>query len=99
MAEHIRTSAAGRRGSISTRPSTAESRPPSELVAPLIGRASAFSQLTGRYQQARQGQPQAVLVGGEAGGGQKRRGAPVFGGGPGPRGPVRGRRALSVGGG
>ena len=72
LAEHIRASAAGRRGSLSARPSTAESRPPSELVAPLIGRASAFSQLTGRYQQARQGQPQAVLVVGEAGIGKTR---------------------------
>src|SRR5207244_2360064 len=60
------------RGNLSTRPATAESRPPSELVAPLIGRASAFSQLTGRYQQARQGQPQAVLVVGEAGIGKTR---------------------------
>src|SRR5260221_4812201 len=67
LAEHIRTTAA-RQGSPPARSATAtmESRPPGELVAPLVGRAGAFSQLVGRYQQARQGQPQAVLVVGEA---------------------------------
>src|SRR5260221_7410967 len=86
LAEHIRTSAAGRRGNLSTRPATAESRPPSELVAPLIGRASAFSQLTGRYQQARQGQPQAGPGGGGAGGREKRVGDQGFCRGPAARG-------------
>src|SRR6266566_809964 len=59
LAEHIRTTAA-RQGSPPARSATAtmESRPPGELVAPLVGRAGAFSQLVGRYQQARQGQPQ-----------------------------------------
>src|SRR5207253_74451 len=51
---------------------TAESRPPSELVAPLLGRSAAFRQLVGRFQQARAGQPQAVLVMGEAGIGKTR---------------------------
>src|SRR5207302_5103388 len=47
-------------------------QPPSELMAPLVGRAAAFSQLVGRYQQARQGQPQVVLLVGEAGLGKTR---------------------------
>src|SRR3989440_8489133 len=68
LAEHIRATAA-RRGSPAARPSTtlAESQPPGELVAPLVGRAAAFRQLVGSFQQARGGQPQAVLVVGEAG--------------------------------
>jgi len=41
-------------------------------VAPLVGRAAAFSQLVSHYQQARQGQPQAVLLVGEAGIGKTR---------------------------
>jgi DNA-binding SARP family transcriptional activator len=46
--------------------------PPSELLAPLLGRAGAFRQLGERFQQARQGQPQMVLVVGEAGIGKTR---------------------------
>jgi tetratricopeptide (TPR) repeat protein len=42
------------------------------LVAPLVGRAAAFSQLVAHYQQARQRQPQAVLLMGEAGIGKTR---------------------------
>ena len=72
LAEHIRATAA-RRGSPTARPTTtAENQPPSELVAPLVGRAAAFTQLVGRYQQARQGQPQVVLLLGEAGIGKTR---------------------------
>ena len=73
LAEHIRATAASLR-SPTARPSTtmAESQPPGELVAPLVGRAAAFSQLVARYQQARGGQPQAVLVVGEAGIGKTR---------------------------
>src|SRR6266566_9874528 len=72
LAEHIRATAA-RRGSPAARPSTtAENQPPSALVAPLVGRQASFTQLVGRYQQARQGQPQAVLVVGEAGIGKTR---------------------------
>src|SRR6266700_2973718 len=71
LAEHSRELAAGRR-SLTARQSTAESRPPSELVAPLLGRSAAFRQLVGRFQQARVGQPQAVLVVGEAGIGKTR---------------------------
>src|SRR6266705_2455643 len=70
LAEHSRT-LAGRR-SATVRSTTAESRPPSELVAPLLGRSAAFRQLVGRFQQARAGQPQAVLVIGEAGIGKTR---------------------------
>ena len=72
LAEHIRTAAARRRGNRSAGPSPAESQPPSDLFAPLVGRASAFTQIVSCYQQARQGQPQAVLVVGEAGIGKTR---------------------------
>jgi predicted ATPase len=41
-------------------------------VAPLVGRAAAFTQLAGRYQQARQGQAQVMLLLGEAGTGKTR---------------------------
>jgi DNA-binding SARP family transcriptional activator len=75
LAERIRATAAARRGNSPARPSTvttARSRPTGELAAPLVGRAAAFSQLVGRYQQAQQGQPQVVLVVGEAGIGKTR---------------------------
>lgn len=72
LAERIRASQA-RRGAAPVHPSaTVERQPPGELVAPLVGRAVAFRQLMGRYQQARQGQPQAVLLVGEAGIGKTR---------------------------
>ena len=73
LAAHIRTTAAYQSNfpaHHATAP--AESRPPSELVAPLVGRVSALSQIVGCYQQAQQGQPQAVLVTGEAGIGKTR---------------------------
>jgi DNA-binding SARP family transcriptional activator len=70
LAERIRATAAARRG---TSPATtAGSRSTGELLAPLVGRAAAFSQLVGSFQQARGGQPQAVLVVGEAGIGKTR---------------------------
>jgi DNA-binding SARP family transcriptional activator len=72
LAEHIRATSARSPGSSLSHPATAERRPPSQLVAPLIGRAAAFSQLVGSLRQARQGQPQAVLVVGEAGIGKTR---------------------------
>src|SRR5207245_7098992 len=72
LAEHIRATQAPHRGSRAARPAITASRPPSELVAPLVGRAAAFSQLVAHYQQARQGQPQAVLLVGEAGIGKTR---------------------------
>src|SRR5439155_5767307 len=74
LAEHIHATLARRPGDLPARPSmTARiSEPPGELVAPLVGRAAAFSQLVGSFQQARQGQPQAVLVRGEAGIGKTR---------------------------
>ena len=70
LAERIRATAAARRG---TSPAiTGGSRSTGELLAPLVGRATAFSQLVGSFQQARGGQPQAVLVVGEAGIGKTR---------------------------
>src|SRR5947209_3199144 len=71
LAEQIRES----RASLGNRPTprtTAGSQPPGELVAPLVGRATAFSQLVASFQRARGGQPQAVLVVGEAGIGKTR---------------------------
>ncbi len=80
LAEHIRATAAGSRGSrlAPSSHTTVEYRfiehvqPPGELVAPLVGRAAAFTQVVGSFQQARQGRPQAVLVEGEAGIGKTR---------------------------
>jgi DNA-binding SARP family transcriptional activator len=72
LAEHIRAIAARSPGRTRVRPSTGESQPPTELVGPLVGRATAFSQLVGHYQLAREGQPQALLVVGEAGIGKTR---------------------------
>jgi hypothetical protein len=73
LAERIRATAA-RRANVPGRPvrASVESRPPGELVAPLIGRAAAFSQLVASFQQARGGQAQGVLVVGEAGIGKTR---------------------------
>src|SRR5260221_10518211 len=56
LAERIRATAAARRGNrpgSAARPimASGESRPPGELVAPLIGRAAAFSQLVAGFQQ------------------------------------------------
>jgi DNA-binding SARP family transcriptional activator len=72
LAARIRASTTARRRSLPARLAAAELRPPSELVTPLIGRTAAFSQLVGSYQQARQGQPQVMLVMGEAGIGKTR---------------------------
>jgi DNA-binding SARP family transcriptional activator/tetratricopeptide (TPR) repeat protein len=72
LAEHIRATQARHPGSRPAPPAIKASRPPSELVAPLVGRAAAFSQLVAHYQQARQRQPQAVLLMGEAGIGKTR---------------------------
>src|SRR5207247_845127 len=70
LAARIRAFRARNPGSPSI--TTVESRPPSELVAPFVGRQVAFSQLVAGYQQARQEQPQAVLLVGEAGIGKTR---------------------------
>jgi DNA-binding SARP family transcriptional activator len=70
LVERIRTTAAARRGTSPV--TTAGSRSTGELLAPLVGRSAAFSQLVGSFQQARGGQPQAVLVVGEAGIGKTR---------------------------
>src|SRR6266581_4341415 len=55
LAEHVHATLADSRGSRPARssPTMVESRPPSELVAPLVGRAAAFTQLVGSFQQAR----------------------------------------------
>ncbi len=71
LAEHIRALAARRQCS-AVRATTVEGRPPGELVAPLLGRAAAFRLLVERFQQAQAGQPQTVLVVGEAGIGKTR---------------------------
>src|SRR5437870_2131913 len=49
LAEHVHASLADSRGSRPARssPTKVESRPPSELVAPLVGRAAAFTRLVG----------------------------------------------------
>src|SRR5947209_7833862 len=72
LAEHIRATQA-RRGSPTAHPTTtAETQPPGELVAPLVGRTAAFGQLVAGFELARAGQAQAVLVVGEAGIGKTR---------------------------
>src|SRR5256714_4871901 len=70
LAERIRATAAGSRGSRPARPAAAARRPAGELVAPPGGRAAAFTQVVGSFQQARQGQPPAGLLVGGAGIGQ-----------------------------
>jgi len=72
LAEHIRAIASRSPGRTPVRFSTGESQPPTELVGPLVGRATAFSQLVGHYQLTHEGQPQVVLVVGEAGIGKTR---------------------------
>jgi len=72
LAARIRAIQARSSGSAPARSTTMESRSPPELVAPLTGRSGAFRQLVRSFQQARQGQPQAVLVLGEAGIGKTR---------------------------
>lgn len=47
-------------------------QPSHEVISPLVGRSSAFSQLVSHYQQARQGYPQSVVVEGEIGIGKTR---------------------------
>src|SRR5437868_4378949 len=71
LAEHLRTTQA-RPGSRPARRPTGESQSPGKLVAPLVGRAAALSQMVGSFQQARQGRPQVVLLVGEAGIGKTR---------------------------
>src|SRR3989440_500473 len=72
LADQIRASAAASRGSTPARLAAVEGGPPGELVAPLVGRAAAFRQLVGSFQQARGGQAQVVLLVGEAGIGKTR---------------------------
>src|SRR5260370_5313948 len=63
LAEHIRVTEASRSGSAPARSSTAtaERRPPSELIAPLAGRAAAFSPLVGPHHPARHWPPPGQL--------------------------------------
>src|SRR5260370_12005441 len=49
LAEHIRVVAAGSLRSPPTRPGTAESRPPGDLLAPLVGPAALFPPLLGPF--------------------------------------------------
>ncbi|EFH86191.1 ATP-binding protein [Ktedonobacter racemifer] len=72
LADHIRTTSARRAGNRSVYIANVANQPPGELIAPLIGRSSAFTRLVSCYQQVRQGQPQAVLLTGEAGIGKTR---------------------------
>jgi predicted ATPase/DNA-binding SARP family transcriptional activator len=70
LAERIRSTQAAYSASLPTRSSTTAAA--SEFVSPLIGRTTAFSRLVKSFQQTRQGQPQAMLVVGEAGIGKTR---------------------------
>src|SRR2546429_2662307 len=98
LADRIRASATSRRGGPAVPASPAASQPPGELVAPLIGRASAFSQLVAGYEQARAGQAQAVLVVGEAGIGKTRLATEFVAWGQGPGGRGLSGQAFAVGG-
>ncbi|GHO60524.1 ATP-binding protein [Ktedonobacter robiniae] len=71
LARHIRASATRPPG-LSAAHVSAEQSMSGELVAPLVGRAGAFRQLSSRFQQARSRQPQVVVVEGEAGIGKTR---------------------------
>ena len=72
LADQIRASASASRGNTPARRAAVKSGPPGELVAPLVGRAAALRHLVWGFQQARSGQPQAVLVVGEVGIGKTR---------------------------
>lgn len=72
LAERIRATRA-RRDATASHPSTAvQSRSSGELVTPLVGRTATFRQLMSCYQSVQQGQPQVVLLVGEAGIGKTR---------------------------
>ncbi|HLH63185.1 MAG TPA: AAA family ATPase [Ktedonobacteraceae bacterium] len=76
LAERIRAAQAHNPGpsrlSARRTTSTAQSQPPGELTAPLVGRTASINQLVDRFQQAQQGLPQAVLLVGETGIGKTR---------------------------
>ena len=72
LAAHIRARATHRSANPQVCPTLVQNRAPSELIAPLIGRKASFTQLIGSLQQVWQGQPQAVLLMGEAGIGKTR---------------------------
>lgn len=71
LARHIRARATRPPGLSSAHVSAKQSMS-GELVAPLVGRVGAFRQLSSSFQQAWSGQPQVVLVEGEAGIGKTR---------------------------
>src|SRR5260370_613472 len=68
LAEHVHATLADSRGSRTARssPTMVESRPPSEVVAPLVGRPAAFTQLGGSLRQARPGRPHRRPLAGRA---------------------------------
>jgi DNA-binding SARP family transcriptional activator len=70
LADPIRASAPSRRSEPAASPAASQS--PGELVAPLIGRAGAFSQLVAGYQPLHQRQARGMLLVGEAGVGKTR---------------------------
>lgn len=74
LAERARSMMARRPDRSSPHPATItpSSAPLNDLISPMIGRSSAMSQIIGRYQLARQGHPQIVLIEGEAGIGKTR---------------------------
>jgi DNA-binding SARP family transcriptional activator len=72
LAERIRAAKARKGATPAHSSHTVENRPPGELMTPLVGRATAFRQLVGVYQQAQLGKPQAMLIVGEAGIGKTR---------------------------
>ena len=69
LAERIRATQARQSRAPAGPAPAVQNRPPGELLTPLIGRAAAFRQLVERFEQ---GQPQAVLLLGEAGIGKTR---------------------------
>lgn len=71
LAEHIRAGST-RSSELLAAHASAERPMSGEWVVPLVGRAGAFRQLINSFQQARSGQPQVVLVEGEAGIGKTR---------------------------
>src|SRR5258706_9989038 len=66
LAERIRATEARSPGSSLSQPATRERHPPSQLMAPLVGRAAAFTRLVNSLRQERQGQTHAGVLGGTA---------------------------------
>ncbi len=64
LATHIHTTVAHLPGNHLAHSLGAASQSPDSLIAPLVGRTSAFTKLVSCYQQAQLGQPQTVLLAG-----------------------------------